>query len=261
MQVEVNKKISAVIITKNEESTITRCLQSIVWADEIVIVDANSTDRTAEICMDPNQPWANQIRLIRRSWTGFRDQRNFAIQSAQYDWILVLDADEACSPELALKIRDILNQSHPSAYAFKIKRIEYFLGKQIRYGIWNPSYQDRFFHRTGVRYVNDIHEYPLFPKPPLQIHEPIYHAPDLNPERFLDKMNRYTTIEAQDRVAQGQKTNGFRLLSAFPSMFLKNYFYYQAYKDGFHGFIISLLEGLSRTVRHIKIWQYSSKRK
>lgn len=249
--------VSAVIITKNEERTLKRCLDSLKWADEVLVVDAESTDQTPSICQDIATASAGRVRFLQRPWTGFRDQRNFAIQEAAHDWVFAIDADEECSPELRDRIKNILSQSIPPAKAFKVRRIEYFLGKQIHFGIWNPSYQDRFFHRQGVRYVNDIHEYPLFPAPAQLLHEPIFHSPEFNPEKFLDKMNRYTSIEARDRVAQGQRTNWFRLIGSFPAMFLKNYFYYGAYKDGYHGFIISLLEGLSRTVRHIKIWQYS----
>lgn len=248
-------KVSAVIITRNEEAHIARCLASLTWADEILVIDAQSTDRTVEICNDPARPWASKIRVLSRAWTGFRDQRTFAMTEARHDWLLVVDADEECTPELAKRIREIL--ADPQHRAFKVKRVEYFLGKAIHHGIWNPSYQDRFFHREGVRYVNDIHEYPIFPTPPQQINEPLLHSPAFAPERFLEKMNKYTTIEARDRVKQGQRTNGFRLLFAFPAMFWKNFFYYGAYKDGMHGFVISLLEGVSRVVRHVKIWQFT----
>lgn len=250
--------ISAAIITRNEQKYIARCLRSLAWVDEIVIVDAESTDRTLEICKDPAAPWAGKIRVLTRAWTGFKDQRMHAMTQAKNDWILVVDADEECSAELASQCRQILSSpGGPEHLAYKVKRVEYFLGKPIRFGIWNPSYQDRFFHRAGVKYVNDIHEYPVFPKPPGRIHEPLYHAPDFEPERFLEKMNKYTSIEARDRVAAGRRTNAFRLIFAFPAMFLKNYFYYGAYKDGMHGFVISILEGISRAVRHVKIWQHS----
>lgn len=253
--------VSAVIITRNEELTITRCLESLAWADEILVVDSESEDGTVRICNEAKKPWSGKTRVLIRKWTGFKDQRNFAMASAKYDWLLVVDADEACSPELAQKIRSILEApSGPTYSAYKVRREEYFLGKSIRYGIWNPSYQDRFFHRAGVKYVNDIHEYPIFPQPPQTLHEPLIHAPDFNPERFLEKMNRYTTIEARNRVASGQRTNWFRIFFAFPAMFFKNYFYYGAINDGMHGFIISCLEGISRVVRHVKIWQFSRER-
>ena len=258
MSQALQNQVSVVIISRNEEQVIARCLSALSWADEILVIDAESTDNTVQICQRSDAPWASKIRVISRSWTGFRDQRNFAMEEAKNDWLLVVDADEECTPELAQKIREILaGPGSPPHQAYKVHRIEFFLGKQINHGIWNPSYQDRFFHRAGVRYVNEIHEYPIFPSAPGKIHEALLHWPDFAPERFLEKMNKYTSIEARDRVAQGQRTNWFHMLFAFPAMFLKNYFYYEAYKDGFHGFTISLLEGLSRTVRHVKIWQMS----
>ncbi len=254
--------ISAAIITRNEESKIARCLASLTWVDEIIVVDAESTDQTRAICQDPTQPWASKVRVIQRPWTGFKDQRNFAMTSTQHDWIIVLDADEACTPELARKIQALLSHPNgPNRTAYKIRRVEYFLGKPILYGIWNPSYQDRFFHRKGVYYVNDIHEYPIFPNLPGEIHEPILHSPDFNVEKLLDKMNKYTSIEAKDRFNQGKRTNWFHLLFTFPALSLKNYFYYEAYKDGMHGLILSLIEGISRLVRHIKIWQLTQESK
>jgi (heptosyl)LPS beta-1,4-glucosyltransferase len=250
--------ISTVVITKNEESNIARCLSSLTWSDEIVVVDAKSSDQTAAICTDPQAPWSKKIKFIQRDWINFNEQRNFAISQPKNDWLLVLDADEQCSPELAQKVMNLVKQGS-SIKGYKVKRIEYFLGKPIEYGIWNPSYQDRFFNRTNVRYVNEIHEYPVFQdsngKFEVRIHEPIYHSPHFDPEKFLYKMNVYTSIEAKDRFKAGQRTNAFRLLFAFPAMFLKNYFYYKAYRDGMHGFVISLLEGVSRVVRHVKIWR------
>lgn len=248
--------VSALIITKNEAQNIERCLNSLLWADEIVVIDAFSDDRTAEICLNSQAPWAGKLQFKQKSWEGFRVQRNFSLDSAKNNWVFIIDADEKCTPELAAKIKVILNEDGGPKYnAYKVHRVEFFLGKPIHYGIWNPSYQDRFFDRTGVRYVNDIHEYPVFREPPGMIHEAILHDPGFAPERFLEKMNRYTTIEARNRVEQGRRTNLFRLLGAFPAMFLKNYFYYSAYRDGLHGVVISLLEGISRAVRHIKMWQ------
>lgn len=251
--------VSALIITFNEEKYIERCLRSLCWAYEIVVIDSHSTDRTQELCLAPGKPWSDKIQFHSRAWSGFKDQRNFSLKKAKHDWVLVVDADEECSPELAERIQGYFqsDSGRPPYQAFKVRRVEYFLGKAIHHGIWNPSYQDRFFHREGVQYTNDIHEYPIFPQPPQVIHEPLFHAPDFEPQRFLEKMNKYTTVEAKNRFDNGQRTNAFRMLFAFPAMFLKNYFYYGAYKDGFHGFAISILEGVSRAVRHLKIWQMS----
>ncbi len=247
--------ISAIVISRNEEKNIGRCLASLAWADEVVVVDALSEDKTVEIINDKTAPWASKVRLLQKEWPGFREQRNFALQAAKHNWIFSIDSDEVCSPELAKKIQSLAQMPTDQKY-FKVHRVEYFLGKPIRFGVWNPSYQDRFFFRPGVEYVNEIHEYPKYPGIPDRIHEPIYHYPDFTPEKFLYKMNFYTSIEARDRVRAGQRTHALRILTAGPAMFLKNYFYYRAYRDGYHGFIISILEGISRAVRHIKIWQY-----
>jgi glycosyltransferase involved in cell wall biosynthesis len=250
--------LSVCLITQNEEKYIERCLRSVAWADDVVVIDAMSSDRSKEIA----STLKGNIRWIENPWPGFRQQRNFALSQAKHDWVLVIDADEECSPELAEKLRALLaNPGGPPLEAYKVRRQEYFLGKPIFFGIWNPSFQDRFYNKVGVEYLNEIHEYPRFKLPPGRIEEPLLHAPDFNPDRFLDKMNRYTTVEARDRVAAGKRTNAFRILFAFPAMFLKNYFYYRAYRDGYHGFVISILEGISRAVRHVKIWQLTRKLK
>ena len=252
----MHRPVTAAIITLNEQKYIARCLESLLWVDEILVVDGGSEDATRLICESPDAPWVSKIRFLNRAWTGFREQRNFCLSEAKHDWILVVDADEACTPELSKKIGELLDSSGgPENRAYKVRRVEFFLGKEITSGIWAPSYQDRFFHRKGVEYVNDIHEYPRFASLPSKIDEPLLHAPDFGPDRFLAKMNKYTTIEARDRVAQGMRTNPFRMFFAFFAMFLKNYFYYGAYKDGMHGFVVSLLEGVSRTVRHVKMWE------
>ncbi len=249
--------VTAAILTQNNEKHLARCLESLSWCDEIVVVDAQSTDRTRALAENPQAPWAGKLRFLVNPWPGFRVQRELAMKEARHDWILVVDSDERCSPELQTLLKELLSTAGgPPLRAYKVRRQEYFLGKAIHHGVWNPSYQDRFFHRAGVRYQNDIHEYPVFAQPPGRIHEPLDHDPDFAPEKFLEKMNKYTSIEARDRVRAGQRTHALRIVTAGPAMFLKNYFYYGAWKDGFHGLVISVLEGLSRAVRHVKIWQY-----
>lgn len=248
--------VSALIIAYNEEKHIARCLEALAWADEIVVVDAKSTDATRSICLSADRPWSGKTRVIERAWSGFRDQRNFALSQAKNSWVLVVDADEVCTPELAARIHEMLARPQgPELQAYKVHRREFFQGKPIFYGMWNPSYQDRFFNKEGVQYINEIHEYPAFKSAPGEIHESLLHLADLTVERYMEKLNRYTTIEAKDRYDQGQRTTAFKLVGAFPAHSFKSYFYYGAYKDGMHGLVISLLEGVSRVVRQIKIWQ------
>ncbi len=253
------RKLTAVLIVLNEEAVLARCLKSIAWCDEIVVVDGGSHDRTRAIVFNADAPWAGHVKWFDRPWDGFKNQRNYALDQATHEWVLCLDADEECTEELRNRIANLLLEADPHPY-WKIRRQEYFLGKPIHYGVWNPSYQDRLFKKTGVRFVNEIHEYAKFPGEAQRIHEPLLHDPEFYPEKFLAKMNKYTSIEARNRVSDGKRTNWFHIIFAGPAMFFKNYFYYKSYRDGIHGVAISVLEGVSRSVRHVKMWQYQTEK-
>ena len=248
--------ISALLIIKNEELYIERALRSLLWCDEIVIIDAESTDQTAQICKDPKAPWASKLKFINQPWLGFSAQRNFALNQASHDWVFFLDGDEACSIELANSLKQMLSAPKgPELFQYKIRRQEFFLKKPIHYGIWNPSYPFRFFNRHTVQFTGEVHEGIQSSLETKAIHTPIIHVEDLRIERFLSKLNHYTTLQAKTDYEGGMRTNLFKIFFAFPAMFYKNYFYYRSYRDGTEGFIISILEGISRTVRHLKIWQ------
>jgi glycosyltransferase involved in cell wall biosynthesis len=247
--------VTGLLIVKNEQEFIERALNSLLWCDEILVVDSYSTDETPRICMDANRPWASRIRFIQKEWMGFSAQRNFAVDQARHDWIFFLDGDEQCSVELAAKIRHTVTGSGQLRGVFKVRRQEFFIGKPIRHGIWNPSYHERLFHREGVRFIGEVHEGISGGTPLGQIEEPIIHVEDLKIERFLVKLNHYTTLQAEEDYRRGLRTGFARILLSFPAMLYKNYIYYGAWKDGREGLIISILEGISRTVRHLKIWQ------
>lgn len=251
--------VSAVLIVLNEAIALSRCLTSLSWCDEIVIVDGKSTDETKSVALNPMAPWAGKLKWFERDFDGFKNQRNFALDQTTHDWVFCVDADEECTAELRTRLESLLSEESPHPY-WKVRRQEYFLGKAINYGVWNPSFQDRFFKKQGIRFVNEIHEYAKFPREPGRIHEALLHDQSFHPEKFLAKMNKYTTIEARNKVAAGQRTNWFHIVLAGPAMFLKNYFYYKSYRDGMHGVAISVLEGISRSVRHVKMWQFQNER-
>ena len=253
--------ISAVLIIKNEEEYISRALQSLSWCDEIIVVDSYSSDQTIKICNDPKAPWSSKIKTIQQEWLGFSEQRNFAIEKASSKWIFFLDGDEACTPELANRIQKLLSDHHQDqpSIQYRVHRQEFFLGKPIHYGIWNPSYHVRLFKKGDVKFAGTVHEGSVSKSEIRKINESIEHVKDLRIERFLTKLNHYTSLQAQNDHDSGVKTNFIKISLAFPAMFYKNYIYYQSYKDGKEGFIISVLEGISRTVRHLKIWQLQRK--
>ncbi len=251
------RSITAMLIVRNEESFIERALESVLWCDEIVVIDAYSHDCTPLLCQDPTRPWAKKMKFYQQEWLGFSAQRNFAISKSTHPWIFFLDADEACSPELSEKIKSLLHEPELCPAQYKVRRQEFFLKKPIYHGIWNPSYHIRLFFKEGFEFTGEVHEGVKSSHQTLIIEEPIIHVEDLRIERFLSKLNHYTTLQAKEDFERGMRTNLFRILMSFPAMFYKNYIYYGAYKDGHEGVIISVLEGISRTVRHLKIWQMS----
>lgn len=245
--------VSVVMIARNEAGQIARAIESARFAADIVVIDACSTDGTAEIARGLG------ARVVERAWTNFSDQRNFMLDQAKFDWVLVLDADEAISPELVawLSAFFVSGKDRAAPYGYKIKRTEFLLGQRIYGACWNPSFQDRFFRRDKARYIGEIHEYPVaeggFVYAPAEA--TIAHNPNVTVESFFDKMNRYTTIEAFDRYQAGQRTSLWHLSVVFFATWFKNFFNYRGYRDGSYGFVICLMEAVSRTVRHIKLWQ------
>lgn len=245
--------LSVLIIARNEAGQIERAIKSALFADDVLVIDAFSTDGTERLAA------ALGARVIRREWTDFADQRNFSLDQAKYPWVVQLDADEAISPGLVDWLRDFFaaGRTEHTPYGFRIKRAEYFLGRRIYGACWNPSNQDRFFRRDKGRYVGKIHEYPVVEGGMSQAPETAFidHNPSVTVESFLEKMNRYTTIEAYDRYRQGARTSRSHLAVVFFATWWKNFFYYKGYRDGVYGFVICLMEAVSRTVRHLKLWQ------
>lgn len=245
-------RISACVISYNEERSLERCLKSLEFADEVVVIDAFSSDRTAEIAQK------HATKVVQSKWAGFTRQRNIGLENCTGDWVFFLDADEEATAELGARLRQIAAESlagHPNCYS--IKRIEYFLGKQLTYGPGNPSFQWRFFKRSGVRFEGEVHEYPRFEGQIGLIDDAaILHWPDLGIDRFLNKLNHYTTLEALDRFAMGQRTTLWHAAFTFFSTFLKNGIRYRGFLNGKEGFILTLLESFSRVVRHLKLWVF-----
>jgi glycosyltransferase involved in cell wall biosynthesis len=255
-----NIRLSVCIITQNEAHALRRALASVTFADEIIVVDGGSTDNTQAVV--DACPGA---RMVVQSFAGFSAQRNRALKEARGQWVFFLDSDEEVTPALARRLRAI-SQDEPSAHphCYSVRREEYFLGKHLKYGPGNPSHQWRFFKRTAVEFVGEVHEYPIFDGPIGAIgstraedcSECINHWPDLGIDKFLNKMNRYTTLEALERFAQGERTSLAHAVLTFYSTFLKNGLRYGGLFNGREGLVLTILESFSRTVRHLKLWLF-----
>ncbi len=246
--------LTACVIVLNEEQNILRCLESLRFADEIVVVDGGSTDATALRVRDFEKQ-NGKLKMDALCFQGFAQSRNHALGLATGKWVFFLDADEEVTLDLGRRLKNISREDpklHPRGYS--IKREEFFLGQKLNHGPGNPSHQWRFFQREGVHFKGEVHEYPVFEGPVGKIEESILHWPHLSIERFLNKMNRYTTLEALDRFSQGQRTSLLHALFTFISTFLKNGIRYRGFWNGKVGVVLVILESFSRTVRHLKLW-------
>ncbi|HEY3297838.1 MAG TPA: glycosyltransferase family 2 protein [Armatimonadota bacterium] len=246
-------RISAAIITKNESANIRRCLESLCWVDDIVVVDCGSTDDTLEICREFN------CRVFHREWDGFAAQKNFSLSMSDADWVLSIDADEAVTAELAEEIRGVMSRSDYSAY--EIPRQNFFLGKPMRHGGWYPDRQLRLLRKGIGEFANvPLHEHIRFSDDQVRVRRlknPLLHHTYPSVNDFLAKADRYTDIEVDTAIKEGHapKSLIFSMVTAFPSKFGEVYLYKGGWKDGLHGFIAAVLMSVRVFVRYAKMWQ------
>lgn len=248
--------ISAVINTWNEEKNIKRCLDSIIsWVNEIIVVDMNSTDDTREISEKLG------AKVFIHPPTGFVEPaRNFAIEKASNDWILVLDADEEVSPSLASKIQALALANHNKSF-FRIPRKNIIFGSWIRHGRWWPDLQIRLFKKGCVTWLNEIHSIPVTQGEGVDLEikpdNAITHYNYDSISQYISRMDRYTTIQAQEMIDEGIEFKVPDLIKRPLNEFISRYLAGEGYKDGLHGLIVSTLQAFSEFVLYLKLWEKS----
>ena len=251
----MREKLSVIIITKNEEKNITDCLESIKWADEIIIVDAFSTDATIEIA----KRYTNKV--FQKEWIGFADQKNYALSLASNEWILSLDADERVSEKLKSKLMNLLaNKSEIEKYSgFRIKRDNYFLGKKIKSCGWDKDYQLRFFRKSVTKLTNRlVHEGFEVSGEIGIIKEPILHLSYKSFKEAIEKINHYSTLEALEKSTK-HKSN-FLTIILYPAFyFIQHFIFRYGFVDGIYGFYVSLLHAWTKMLVQLKIWELQQK--
>lgn len=252
-------KISAVINTLNEEKKIGRCLASLKgFANEIIVVDMMSTDRTVEIA----KKYGAKVFKHRR--IGYVEpSRNFAISKAKYDWIIILDADEEIREDLKTLLKQEVKK--PQAQFYRIPRKNIIFGKWMKHSGWWPDYNIRFFKKGSVSWNEIIHSVPMtigkgLDLPQLQEYA-IKHRHYSSVEEYITRMNKYTTIQAKEINKKGVEFKWRDVLVKPASEFLRRYFAESGYKDGLHGLVISLLQMLSELTIYVKLWQKQKFRK
>jgi glycosyltransferase involved in cell wall biosynthesis len=238
--------LSVVVVTRNEAARIGRCLDSVAWADEVVVVDSESEDGTAALCRERG------ARVFVRPWPGYASQKNFGFDQATGDWILLLDADERVSEPLAAEIRGLLEGSAPRA-VYLIPFKNYLGGFWLAHGGLYPDYHPRLFRRGQARYgAREIHEVLEHQGSAGKLQGAIEHLTYQDIATYLEKVNRYTTLEAEVLAAKGFRVRWWHLFKPLPRFF-KYYVRKRGYQDGFRGLASAVLLAFYPFFIHVKV--------
>ncbi len=245
-------RLSALLIVKNEEKQIERCLKSVTWADEIVVVDGYSADRTVDICKSYN------AKVIQHKFDGsFETDCNIGIDSSSGDWIIKLDADEVVTESLKKDIEGVLEDDKGYS-AFKFRRKNFFLGHFMRYGGWY-HYSLHFFKKGKARYKGHIHETLVVDGNIGTLEGDCEHYPFNSLSEFIQRHNRYSDIEAQKILdtegALSLKTIMYNIRIKPLKRFWKFYVKKQGFREGIYGFIFSVLFAWVHFLNWAKYWE------
>ncbi|GAB4131551.1 MAG: glycosyltransferase family 2 protein [Ignavibacteriales bacterium] len=240
-----NNKISVAIITKNEEANIERAINSVKWADEIVVCDTGSTDRTVKICQQ------NNCKVFSIAWEGFGKAKQAAVDKTSNNWVLTLDADEVVTVELQNDIKKILEQ--PKFNCYYIKRKSFYLGKEIKHCGWNNDYPKRLFDKRRARYNDDtLHESLIVEGVRGRIESCLLHYPYLDISHHFTKINTYSELAANKLIKAGKRFSIFSSVFFCVAKFINMYIIKLGFLDGKAGFILSFNSAIGVYLKYIK---------
>lgn len=250
-------KISSIIIAKNEEDNIGRCIESQknVIDEVIVVVDSSSCDKTLEIVKSKN------VKYFTSQWLGFSKTKEFAVSKATNDWILWIDADEALTPELGIEI-NTFKKDNPDYSAYSIPRRAYFLGKWIKHSGWYPGRVTRLFNKHNCKFSDsDVHEHLVINGKVGELKKDLDHYTDPNIHHYFDKFNSYTTLAAKDLAEKGKIASLTDILFRPAFFFVKMYILKLGFLDGLYGFILAVFSSCYVFTKYCKLWEFNIKNK
>jgi glycosyltransferase involved in cell wall biosynthesis len=243
------KTCSAVVITWNEEERLRACLASLAWVDEIVVVDAESQDKTVEVAREFTD------RILVQPWLGFAAQKNFAVDQARGEWILSVDADEEVSLELRGEVEAIL-AAPVTAAGYAIPRRNIFWDRWIRHGGLYPDWQTRLFQRGRGRFVQRaVHESVEIEGPLTRLRGPLVHKSYRSVGEFLERANRYSSLAADDLARSGARVGGGQVVLRPLGRFLSMYLLRRGFLDGMPGLLLAGLYAYYVFIRCAKLWE------
>ncbi|MEP7145656.1 MAG: glycosyltransferase family 2 protein [bacterium] len=246
-------KVSGLIICRDEEKNIEECIKSILWCDEVIVIDSFSKDETLNIAGKFTD------KVFQNEWNGFAEQRKYALTKAGYDWIFVIDADERCSKDLENEIRSIIQKENISENGFEIPRKSFFLDKWIKHGGWYPNYQLRLF-RKAFAGVTDrlVHESYYVTGQKGKLKNNILHYTVSSISDYINKINFYSGLSAAEK--SGRKDVTFFDIFILPGFsFLQQYFLKGNFLDGVGGLMVSKFHMITKLLNIMKIWEMQNK--
>ena len=246
-------KLSVIIITKNEAVNIRACIESVAWADEIIVVDSGSSDATVEICRELG------AQVYVHDWPGFGMQKNRALGYATKDWVFSIDADERVTHELREEIQSAMQRGQAEGY--EIPRLSSFCGRYMHHSGWYPDYVLRLFRRGSGKFSDDlVHERVIVNGPIAKLQQLLLHESFRDLEQLLAKINHYSTASAQmlhrkNRTASLKKAVGHALWAFFRSYFLR-----AGFLDGREGFMLAVSTAEGTYYRYLKLMLLAEKK-
>ena len=246
------QKVSVTIITLNEETNIRACLESVKWADEILVSDSGSSDRTVEICKEYGAKVFNDV------WLGFGKQKNLIASRARNNWILNIDADERVTPELKKEIEEVLNNGDCEGY--NIPRKNFFGNKWIRHCGWYPDYNLRLYKKDKGRFnERAVHEAVQIEGRAGCLKASLEHYTYKDISDYLKRMDRYSTLAAEEMFKQGRSAGYFNIVFRPLATFLKMFFLQKGFMEGYIGLILSGLYAAYTFSKYAKLMEMSKR--
>lgn len=243
-------RISVVIITRNEERHIARCLSSVAGVtDESIVVDSGSSDRTREIATSLGS------KVFRRDWTNYSEQKNFGASQASHDWILSLDADECLSDSLRQRLQE-LKRAGPQAEAYSFPRKPFYLGRWIMHSGWYPDPKIRLYQRGRAAWTGEyVHESLIVQGEIHRIDADILHYTCDSIGEHLARLDRYTDLAAEEMWQKREESGPARWLTSPGIAFISSYFIKAGFLDGPQGLLIALFAGYYNFLKYAKLWE------
>lgn len=247
-------RLAVIILTHNEEHHIEACIQSASFADEILVIDDMSTDRTAELAQSLG------ARVVTHPLAGdFAGQRNFALTQTDADWVLYVDADERVNEGTEAELRRIMAADVRAVY--EIKRINVVFGQRMCCGGHRPDYPRRFFPRDAVHWTGLVHERPVSGLPVRRLRTSLLHYTYTDWDRYFQKFNQYTTLMAARQYNDGKRASFLKVLLDPPFAFFRFYILQRGFLDGRLGFILGMFHGFYTMVKYVKLYHMEMRRK